>query len=93
MKKMFSTMMAGFTKGMPKVILRSSEDEKKKMMACGEQMTGMCSCMTGKEMTDEEKKAMAERMTACCGGVKEMMSTFFKKMGSQAEGADKPEKA
>ncbi len=86
MGKMFSSMMEQFAKGM-------SEEDKKKMMACGEQMAGMCPCMTGKEMTDEEKKAMAERMMACCGGAKEMMSTFFKKMGSQSESADKPEKA
>jgi hypothetical protein len=93
MKKMFSSIMERFAKGM-------SEEDKKKMMACGEKMAGMCSCMAGKEMTDEEKKAMAERMMACCGGAKEMMSTdqrvtcgFFKKMGSQPEGAEKPEKA
>jgi hypothetical protein len=93
MKKMFSSMMAGFTKGMPKVILWSSEEDKKKMKACGEEMLGMCSCMTGKEMKDEEKKVMAEQMMACCGGAKEMMSTFFKKMGSQPEGVEKSEKA
>ena len=91
MKKMFSSMMAGFTKGM-------SEEDKKKMMACGEKMAGMCPCMTGKEMcggqsvtAGEEKKAMAEQMMACCGGAKEMMSSFFKEMGSQAEKTDKPE--
>ena len=100
MKKMFSSMMERFTKDMPKpevalwpVTLWSSEEDKKKMMDFGKRMTGMCSCMTGKEMTDEEKKAMAERMMACCGGTKEMISTFFKKMGSQPEGAEKPEKA
>jgi hypothetical protein len=92
MKKMFSSMMAGFTKGMPKVILRSSEEDKKKMREFGEQMAGMCSCMTGKEMSDEEKKAMAGRMTACCGNAKEMMSGFFKKTGSEPEGADAEEK-
>jgi hypothetical protein len=86
MKKMFSSMMAGFTKGM-------SEEDKKKMMACGEKMVGMCPCMTGKEMTAEEKKAMQEKMMACCGGAKEMMSGFFKKMGSQPEDAEKSEKA
>ena len=86
MKKMFSSMMAGFTKDM-------SEEDKKKMMACGEQMAAMCPCMPGKEMTEEQKKAMAERMTACCGGAKEVMSTFFKKMGSQPDEAEKSEKA
>jgi hypothetical protein len=86
MEKMFSSMMDRFTKGM-------SEEDKKKMMACGEKMAGMCPCMTGKEMSGEDKKAMAEQMMACCGGAEEMMSTFFKKMGTQPEGAEKSEKA
>jgi hypothetical protein len=85
MKKMFSSMMEQFAKGMP-------EEDKKKMMDFGERMAGMCSCMTGKEMTGEEKKAVAERMMACCGGAKEMMSVFFKKTGAQPEGADTEEK-
>ena len=33
MEKMFSSIMAGFMKGM-------SEDDKKRMMACGEKMAG-----------------------------------------------------
>ena len=86
MKNMFSSMMAGFTKGM-------SEEDKKKMMACGEQMAGMCPCMTGKDMSGEEKKPMAEQMMACCGGMKEMMSGFFKQTSPQPEGAEKSEKA
>ncbi|MCJ7664032.1 MAG: hypothetical protein MUO24_07295 [Desulfobacterales bacterium] len=86
MKKMFSTMMEGFTKGM-------SEEDKKKMMACGEQMAGMCSCVNGKDMSGEEKKAMKERMMSFCSGTKEMMSSFFKKTGSQTEKTDKPENA
>ncbi len=85
MKKMFSSMMAGVTEGM-------SEEDKKKMRDFGERMAGMCSCMTGKEMTGEEKKAMLDRMMTCCGGAKEMMSGFFKKTGSQPEGADAEEK-
>jgi hypothetical protein len=92
MKKMFSSMMAGFAKGMPK-------EDKKKMMDFGEKMVGMCSCMPGKEMTDDQgvtfgegKKAMAERMS-CCGGAKEMMSSFFKKASSQSDEAAKSEKA
>jgi len=100
MGKMFSSMMERFAKGMPKpkvalwpVTLWSSEEDKKKMMACKEQMAGMCSCMTGKELPDEEKKSMMEKMMACCGGAEGMMSTFFKKMGSQPEGAEKSEKA
>jgi len=93
MKKMFSSMMEGFAKGMP-------EEDKKKMMDFGKRMAGMCSCMTGKEMPGdqrinlrEEKKAMADRMMTCCGGAKEMMSAFFKKTGSQPDEAEKSEKA
>ena len=107
MGKMFSSMMEQFTKDMPKpevalwpVTLWSSEEDNKKMKDFGERMAGMCSCMTGKEMTDEEKKAMAERVMTCCGDKMEMMSSdqratfgFFKKMGSQSEGAEKSEKA
>jgi hypothetical protein len=86
MEKMFSSMMAGFMKGM-------SEDEKKKIMNFGEKMAGMCSCVNWKDMSGEEKKAMAERMMSCCGGTKEMMSTFFKKVGSQPDETNKSEKA
>jgi hypothetical protein len=86
MKKIFSSMMEGFTKGM-------SEEDKKKMMDFGARMAGMCSCMTRKEMTEEEKKAMSGQMMACCGGAKDMMSAFFKKTGSQPGEAEKPEKA
>ena len=100
MGKMFSSMMEQFTKDMPKpevalwpVILWSSEEDKKKMMDFGKRMAGMCPCMTGKEMTGEEKKAMAAQMTACCGDKMEMMSSFFKKMGSQPDEAEKSEKA
>jgi hypothetical protein len=50
MKKMFNSIIAGFTKGM-------SEDDKKKMMACGEKMAGMCSCVNRKDMSEEEKKS------------------------------------
>jgi hypothetical protein len=93
MKKMFSSMMERFAKDM-------SEEDKKKMKDFGEKMAGMCSCITGKEMPGdqrinlrEEKKAMAERVMTCCGDKMEMMSSFFKKMGTQPEGAEKPEKA
>ena len=86
MEGMFSTMMAGFMKGM-------SEDDKKRMMACGEKMAAMCSCINRKDISEEEKKAMMEKMMSFCGSKMEMMSAFFKKMGSQPEGAEKAEKA
>ena len=78
MEKMFSSFMAEFMKGM-------SEDDKKRMMACGEKMAGMCSCMNMKDMSEEEKKAMMEKMMSFCSNKMEMMSTFFKKMASQPE--------
>jgi hypothetical protein len=96
MKNMFSSMMAGFTNGQRATSGDMSEEDKKTMRDFGEKMAGMCSCMTGKEMSNdqranlrEEKKAMAERMMACCGGMKEMMSAFFKKTDSQPEDAEK----
>jgi hypothetical protein len=86
MKKMFSSMLEGFAKGM-------SEDDKKRMMACGERMAGMCPCVNGKDMSEEEKKAMMEKIMSFCSGKMEMMSSFFKKTSLQTEKADKPENA
>ncbi len=86
MEKTFSTIMSEFMKGI-------SEDDKKKMMACKEKMASMCPCPKMKEMSEEEKKAMMEKMMSFCGDKMEMMSSFFKKMGSQPEGAEKSEKA
>ena len=86
MEKMFSSIMAEFMKGM-------SEDDKKRMMACGEKMAGMCSCMNMKDMSEEEKKAMMEKMMSFCGSKMEMMSTFFNKMGSQSEKPSSSENA
>ena len=78
MERMFSSMMAGFMKGM-------SEDDKKRMMACGEKMAAMCSCINRKDISEEEKKAMIEKMTSFCNSKMETMSAFFKKMGLQPE--------
>jgi hypothetical protein len=78
MEKMFSSIMAGFMRGM-------SEDDRKKRLACGEKMTAMRSCVNGKDMSKEEKKAMMEKMMSLCNGKMEKMSGFFKKMGSQTE--------
>jgi hypothetical protein len=86
MEEMFSSMMAGFMKGM-------SEDDKKKMMACGKKMASMCSCFNWKDMSEEEKKAMMEKMMSFCGSKMETFSTFFKKMCSQPEQKDTSEKA
>ncbi len=78
MEEMFSSMMAGFIKGM-------SEDDKKKMMACGEKMATMCPCFNWKDLSEEEKKAMMEKIMSFCDSKMETMSTFFKKMGFQPE--------
>lgn len=78
MEKMFSSIMAGFMKGM-------SEDDKKRMLACGEKMAAMCSCVNWKDMSEEEKKAMMEKMMSFCNGKMERMSDFLKKMGSKTE--------
>lgn len=85
MEKGFASILSEFMKGI-------SENDKKRMMACGEKMASMCSCLKMKEMSEEEKKAMMEKMMSFCGGMG-MMSSFFKKMGSQPEGAEKAEKA
>jgi len=78
MEEMFSSMMARFMKGL-------SENDRRRMMACGEKMAGMCSCINGKDMSEEEKGAMQEKMMSFCSSMMERMSTFFKKMGSQPE--------
>jgi hypothetical protein len=86
MEKGFASIMSEFMKGI-------SENDKKKMTACGEKMASMCPCLKVKEMSEEEKKAMMEKMMSSCGGKMEMMLSFFKKMGSQPEGTEKAEKA
>ncbi|HXX32872.1 MAG TPA: hypothetical protein VEM15_00225 [Thermodesulfobacteriota bacterium] len=86
MEKTFSTIMSEFMKGL-------SENDKKTMMACGEKMASMCPCLKMKEMSDEEKRAMMERVMSFCGSKMEIMSSFFKKTGSQPEGAEKAGKA
>jgi len=84
MEEMFSSMMSGFMKGM-------SENDKKRMMACGEKMAAMCSGINRKDMSEEEKKAMMEKMMAFCSSKMEIMSNFLKKMGSEPEQKDTSE--
>jgi Na+/phosphate symporter len=78
MEKMFSSTMAGFMKGM-------SEHDKKRILKCGEEIAAMCSGIRRKGMSEEEKKAMMEKMMSFCNGKMEKMSDFFKKMCSQAD--------
>jgi len=84
MEGMFGSMMAGFMKGM-------SENDKKRMMACGEKMAAMCSCANWKDMSEEQKKAMMEKMMSFCNSKMEAMWGFFKKMGLQPEQKDTSE--
>jgi hypothetical protein len=70
MEKMFGAMMKEFCTGM-------SEQDKQNMASRFEKMAAMCPCMGGK--TEEDKKAMLERMKSCCGGKMEMMSAFLGK--------------
>lgn len=70
MKKLFGQKMKEYFSS-------SSEEDKKKMMSGFEKMTAMCPCMNMKDMTDDEKKAMMQRMKSCCGDKMEMMSSSF----------------
>ena len=83
MEKTFSSIMSEFMKGI-------SENDKKRMMACGEKMASMCPGLKMKEMSEEEKKAMMEKMMSFCGGGMEMMSSFLKPMGSGHEQTGSP---
>ncbi len=84
MEEMFSSIMAGFVKGM-------SENDKKRMMACGEKMAAMCSCINWKHVSEEEKKAMMEKMMSFCNSKMKTMSAFCKKMNFQPEQKGTPE--
>jgi hypothetical protein len=78
MEKIFSKMMEGCMKGM-------SEEDKKKLTACGEKMAAMFSSMEMKKMTEDGKKAMREKMMACCESKMEKMSVCFKKKDSKSD--------
>ena len=78
MEAMFTKMMEGCMKGM-------SEEDQKKMMACGAKMAAMCPCMGTKEMSDEDRKDMREKMMAFCGSKMEQMSACFRKAGSPSD--------
>jgi len=61
MERMFGTMMKGFMSGM-------SEEDKLKMSACFEKMSSVCPCCGGKDVPEDEKKAMPGKMRSFCGG-------------------------
>jgi hypothetical protein len=85
MEKRFSSIMSEFMKGI-------SRDDKKKMTACLEKMASMCPCLKMNEMSEEEKKAMMEKMMSFCGSKMETMSSFLKQMGSEREQTASSEK-
>lgn len=74
MEKMFSSMMQGFFNGM-------SEEDKEKMKACCDKMVAMCPCGTTKDIPEEDKQAMMEKMKSFCGGKMGMMSAFIRGAG------------
>jgi len=83
MEAMFTKMMEGCLKGM-------SEEDQKKMMDCGAKMAAMCPCMGTKDMSDEDRKAMREKIMAFCGS--DLMSACFKKTGPTSVQTGSPEK-
>jgi len=86
MEAMFTKMMQGCLKGM-------SEDDKKKMMAGMEKMAAMCPCRGTTDMSDEDGKALKEKMMAFCGSKMELLAACFKKKGSAADQTCCSEKA
>ena len=55
-----------------------SKEDQQNMMSRFEKMATMCPCMSGKEIPEEDRKKMMEKMMSCCGGMMEKMSTHFK---------------
>jgi uncharacterized membrane protein YbaN (DUF454 family) len=75
MEKMFGPMMQEF-------FSRKSEEDKQKIKACFETMSAMCPCSNLKGMSEEDKKAMMEKMQSFCGDKMGMMSSFVQCAGS-----------
>ena len=68
MENFFGSMMQGLGNSM-------SEEDKQKMAA-------MCPCCNMKDMPEEDKKAMMEKMQSFCGDKMGMMSSFVQCAGS-----------
>jgi hypothetical protein len=60
MEKMFGPMMQGFFSNM-------SEEDRNNMKACFGKMASMFPCCNMKDMSEENKKTMMEKMKSCCG--------------------------
>jgi hypothetical protein len=82
---MFSSIMAGFMKGL-------SENDRKIMTDCREKMADLYPCLRLKDLSEEDKKAMQERMMSFCVGQMETLSTFFKERDPKTEQTGQSEK-
>ncbi len=69
MEKMFGPMMQGFFSSM-------SDEDKHKMKDCFEKMAEICPCSNVKDMSEEDKKAMMEKMKSFCCSKMGMMSSI-----------------
>lgn len=74
MEKMFGPMMGDFFNSM-------SEEDKQKMKVCFETMSAMCPCGKMKDMSEEDKRVMMEKIKSFCGGKMGMMSSFVQRAG------------
>ena len=70
-----------------------SKEDQQNMMSRFEKMATMCPCMGGKDISEEDRKKIMEKMMACCGSKMEQMSGFFKKTASTSGQACCAEKA
>jgi hypothetical protein len=59
-----------------------SEEDKQKMKACCEKMISICPYCNMKDMPEEDKKAMMEKIQSFCGDKMRMMSSFVQCAGS-----------
>jgi hypothetical protein len=74
MERMFGPMMQGFFSSI-------SEEDKHQMNACFEKITAMFPFCNMKDMPEENKKAMMEKMKSFCGSNMGMMSSIDKSDG------------
>jgi hypothetical protein len=74
MEKIFEQIMEGFFCGM-------TEEDKQKMKACCTKMAATYPCCNIKDMSEEDKKAMMEKMQSFCGDKSGVMSSFARCAG------------
>lgn len=76
MEKAFDHMMNGFFGNV-------SDANKQKVKICYDKMVALCPCMNMKDVPEDIRKSIKERMKSCCGDKMEMMSSFFNKTNVQ----------